>query len=110
MTSDKRWLGEWRAVLCELDSFPPVLQAILTLDAWNGLEVLQHSPWLGRLLEVSCLRQAALTTAAHLARSILGSSLFLSIAAGIAIAKPDCWPFSPASPPQPISASRSTIG
>ncbi|WP_244541425.1 RHE_PE00001 family protein, partial [Rhizobium tibeticum] len=65
-------LGEWRVVLRELDSFPPVLQAILALDAWNSLEVLQHAPWLGRLLAASCLRQAGLTTAAHLAAVNLG--------------------------------------
>ncbi|MCB2402252.1 RHE_PE00001 family protein [Rhizobium ruizarguesonis] len=65
-------LGEWRAVLRELDGFPPVLQAIVALDAWNGLEVLQHAPWLGRLLAASLLRQAGLTTAAHLATLNLG--------------------------------------
>ncbi|TAX46672.1 DUF1612 domain-containing protein (plasmid) [Rhizobium leguminosarum] len=65
-------LGEWRAVLRELDSFPPVLQAIVALDAWNGLEVLQHAPWLGRLLAASILRQAGLTTTGHLAALNLG--------------------------------------
>jgi hypothetical protein len=65
-------LGEWWAVLRELDSFPPVLQAIVALDAWNGLEVLQHAPWLGRLLAASILRQAGLTTGAHLAAINLG--------------------------------------
>ncbi|MFL5015341.1 MAG: RHE_PE00001 family protein [Rhizobium sp.] len=65
-------LGEWRAVLHELDSFPPVLQAIVALDAWNGLEVLQHAPWIGRLLAASILRQTGLTTTAHLAAFNLG--------------------------------------
>ncbi|MBY3516476.1 DUF1612 and helix-turn-helix domain-containing protein [Rhizobium laguerreae] len=65
-------LGERRAVLRELDGFPPVLRAILALDAWNGLEVLQHAPCLGRLLAASILRQAGLTTAAHLAAVNLG--------------------------------------
>jgi len=65
-------LGEWRAVLREMDSFPPVLQAMLAVDAWNSLEVLQHAPWLGRLLAASILRQAGLTTAAHLAALNLG--------------------------------------
>ncbi|WP_442131664.1 RHE_PE00001 family protein [Rhizobium leguminosarum] len=60
-------LGEWRAVLRELDGLPPVLQAIVALDAWNSLEVLQHAPWLGRLLAASILRQAGISTAAHLA-------------------------------------------
>ncbi|WEZ85403.1 RHE_PE00001 family protein (plasmid) [Rhizobium sp. 32-5/1] len=65
-------LGEWRAVLRELDNFPPVLQAIVALDAWNGLEVLQHAPWLGRPLAASILRQAGITTGAHLAAINLG--------------------------------------
>ena len=65
-------LGEWRAVLRELDRFPPVLQAIVALDAWNSLDVLQHAPWLGRLLAASILRQTGLTTAAHLAALNLG--------------------------------------
>lgn len=65
-------LGEWRAVLRELDGFPPVLQAIVALDAWNSLEVLQHAPWLGRLLATSILHQAGVTTGAHLATLNLG--------------------------------------
>lgn len=46
---------------------PAVLQAIVALDAWNELSVLQHAPWLGRLLAASILRQAGVTTGAHLA-------------------------------------------
>ncbi|NEK20357.1 RHE_PE00001 family protein [Rhizobium leguminosarum] len=65
-------LGEWRTVLRELDSFPPVLQTIVALDAWNTLDVLQHAPWLGRLLAASILRKAGVTTAAHLATVNLG--------------------------------------
>jgi hypothetical protein len=42
------------------------------LDAWNALAVLQHEPWLGRLLAASKLRQAGVTTAAHLAIFNLG--------------------------------------
>ncbi|GLR56823.1 hypothetical protein GCM10007919_15470 [Rhizobium indigoferae] len=68
-------LGEWRTVLRELDGFPPVLQAIVALDAWNGLEVLQHAPWLGRPLAASLLRQANVTTGAHLAAINLGLKL-----------------------------------
>ncbi|UWU25952.1 RHE_PE00001 family protein (plasmid) [Rhizobium sp. CB3060] len=63
---------EWRAVLLETDGLPPVLQAIIALDAWNDLQVLQHAPWLGRLLAAETLRQAGLTTAAHLAAVNLG--------------------------------------
>lgn len=44
-----------------------MLQAIVALDAWNELSVLQHAPWLGRLLAASILRQAGVATGAHLA-------------------------------------------
>ncbi|ASP95952.1 hypothetical protein CDO25_32175 (plasmid) [Sinorhizobium meliloti] len=60
-------LEEWCTVLMEADGVPSVLQAIIALDAWNDLQVLQHAPWLGRLLAAETLRQAGLTTAAHLA-------------------------------------------
>ncbi|MBB2708444.1 MULTISPECIES: RHE_PE00001 family protein [Rhizobium] len=65
-------LEEWHAVLTETDDLPSVLQAIIALDAWNELAVLQHAPWLGRLLAAETLRQAGLTTAAHLAAVNLG--------------------------------------
>ncbi|MDX0624224.1 DUF1612 domain-containing protein [Sinorhizobium medicae] len=65
-------LEEWRGVLVMIGDLPPVLQAIVSLDAWNELAVLQHAPWLGRLLAASILRQAGLTTAAHLAAVNLG--------------------------------------
>lgn len=60
-------LEEWRAVLRKADHLPPVLQAVVSLDAWNTLEVLQHAPWLGRHLAASILRHAGVTTGAHLA-------------------------------------------
>ncbi|WP_433762957.1 RHE_PE00001 family protein [Brucella anthropi] len=59
-------LDEWRTVLRSISDFPPVLQAILALDAWNELAVLQRAPWLGRLLAASLLRRKGLTTHAHL--------------------------------------------
>lgn len=60
-------LDEWRGVLRQAENLPAVLQAIVTLDAWNELSVLQHAPWLGRLLAASILRQAGVTTGAHVA-------------------------------------------
>ncbi len=60
-------LEEWRGVLQKIGDLPAALQAIVALDAWNELAVLQHAPWLGRLLAASILRQAGVTTAAHLA-------------------------------------------
>ncbi len=49
-------LQEWRAVLARAQDLPPVLQAIVALDAWNEISVLQHAPWLGRRLAASVLR------------------------------------------------------
>ncbi|UWU31866.1 RHE_PE00001 family protein (plasmid) [Rhizobium sp. WSM1274] len=65
-------LDEWRGVLRQANDLPAVMQAIVTLDAWNELSVLQHAPWLGRLLVASVLRQADITTGAHLAAINLG--------------------------------------
>ncbi len=65
-------LEEWLSVLLAIHDLPPVLQAIVALDAWNDLAVLQHAPWLGRLLAASLLRRAGLTSAAHLAAFNLG--------------------------------------
>lgn len=65
-------LDEWRTVLRQAEDLPAVLQAIVALDAWNELSVLQHAPWLGRLFAASILRQAGITTGAHLAAINLG--------------------------------------
>lgn len=65
-------LAEWRGVLREAENLPAVLQAIVALDAWNELPVLQHAPWLGRLFCASILRQAGVTSGAHLAAINLG--------------------------------------
>ncbi len=65
-------LDEWRGVLRQVEHVPAVLQAIVALDAWNELAVLQHAPWLGRLFAASILRQAGVTTGAHLAAINLG--------------------------------------
>ncbi len=65
-------LDEWRGVLRRANELPAVLQAIIALDAWNEPSVLQHAPWLGRLLAASILREAGITTGAHLAAINLG--------------------------------------
>jgi hypothetical protein len=65
-------LDEWRTVLRQAKDLPPMLQAIVVLDAWNSVDVLQHAPWLGRLLSAALLRQAGITTGAHLAAINLG--------------------------------------
>ncbi|MBB3918668.1 RHE_PE00001 family protein [Rhizobium fabae] len=65
-------LEEWRTVAHQAENLPPVLQAIVALDAWNTLDVLQHAPWLGRHLAASILRQAGITTGSHLGAINLG--------------------------------------
>jgi hypothetical protein len=65
-------LDEWHSVLRQAQDLPAVLQAIIALDAWNELSVLQHAAWLGRLLAASILRVAGITTDVHLAAINLG--------------------------------------
>ncbi len=65
-------LDEWRGILRQVEHLPPAMQAIVALDAWNELSVLQHAPWLGRLFAASILRQAGITSGAHLAGINLG--------------------------------------
>ncbi|PVE52271.1 RHE_PE00001 family protein [Rhizobium rhizogenes] len=65
-------LADWEAVLARTEDLPPVLQAIVALDAWNEIAVLQHAPWLGRLLAAAILREGGVTTGTHLAAINLG--------------------------------------
>ncbi|GGG16388.1 hypothetical protein GCM10010924_51740 [Rhizobium wenxiniae] len=65
-------LEEWRGVLRQGRELPAVLRAIVALDAWNEILVLQHAPWLGRLFAASILREAGITTQNHLAATNLG--------------------------------------
>ncbi|ENN88505.1 hypothetical protein RHSP_04918 [Rhizobium freirei PRF 81] len=65
-------LDEWRGVLRQSENLPAVFRAIIALDAWNELSVLQHAPWLGRLFAAAILRDAGITTSAHLAAINIG--------------------------------------
>jgi phosphohistidine swiveling domain-containing protein len=65
-------LAEWQAVVARSQDLPPVLQSIVALDAWNDIAVLQHAPWLGRLLAASILREGGVTSGAHLVGINLG--------------------------------------
>jgi hypothetical protein len=65
-------LDEWRGVLRQAEHLPAVFRAIIALDAWNELSVLQHAPWLGRLLCASILRQGGIATGDHLVAISLG--------------------------------------
>lgn len=101
---------EWRVVLGETEGLPPVLRAALLLDAWDPLQVLQHAPWLGRLLAAETLRQAGLTTPTHLAGSNLGLKSIPVERCPIAVATHGCWRSSMGSSRPRSLASRSTIG
>jgi hypothetical protein len=65
-------LDEWRGVLRQAEHLSAMLQAIVALDAWNEILVLQHAPWLGRLFAASILREAGITTGVHLVAINLG--------------------------------------
>jgi hypothetical protein len=68
-------IAEWRDVLRTTADLPPALRAVLLLDAWSVGEILERTPWLGRLLAASSLLEAGLTTSGHLATFNLGLKL-----------------------------------
>lgn len=47
---------EWRDTVKRTSDLPPVLAAAIGLEAWDAIEPLQHSPWLGRQLVSALLR------------------------------------------------------
>jgi len=51
-------LAEWLAVGRATQDLPAVLRAAVLLDEWNSIQVLQHAPWLGRLLVADVLRHS----------------------------------------------------
>ena len=54
-------LKEWWDVHARTEELPAILRTAILLDAWNMIEVLQRSPWLGRLLASAFLRDGAVT-------------------------------------------------
>ncbi|MCK1711699.1 MULTISPECIES: RHE_PE00001 family protein [unclassified Bradyrhizobium] len=54
-------LDDWRAVVDETRTLPPTLAAAIAADAWDEIEPLEHTPWLGRLLAASMLRERGKT-------------------------------------------------
>ncbi len=85
-------LDEWRGVLRQANDLPAVLQAIIALDAWNELSVLQHAPWLGRCWpHRSCARPVSPRTIIWLP-STLASKPFPSIGAATATERRGCSP------------------
>jgi len=81
-------LNEWCGMLRQEEDLLEVLQAIITLDAWNelsGFSMRRGSS--GCLAPRSCVRPAS-RQAPIWSRSISASKQFSSIGAGIAIANP----------------------
>ncbi|WCJ64907.1 MULTISPECIES: RHE_PE00001 family protein [Agrobacterium] len=54
-------LKEWWDVHARTQELPAILRTAILLDAWNIIEVLQRSPWLGRLLAAAFLREGTVT-------------------------------------------------
>ena len=54
-------LDDWRAVVEQTRTLPPTLAAAIAAEAWDAIEPLQHTPWLGRLLAAALLRQRGKT-------------------------------------------------
>ena len=82
--------------LRQAENLSAVLQATVARDTWNEISVLQHVPWLGRLHAASILREAGITTGAHLAAMDLCLKTIRSTGGGAAIARRGCWPSSTA--------------
>ena len=61
MLYDPEWgetdrLSNWRQVVADTRTLPPVLAATIAYDAWTALEPLQHRAWFGSLLAADLLR------------------------------------------------------
>lgn len=59
-------IEDWQRVVDQTRSWPPALAAAIATEAWDRIEPLQHTPWLGRLLAASVLRGRG-KTRTHLA-------------------------------------------
>jgi hypothetical protein len=59
-------IEDWQRVVDRTRSWPPALAAAIAADAWDRIEPLQHTPWLGRLLAAALLRDLG-KTRTHLA-------------------------------------------
>ncbi|MBG0808170.1 DUF1612 domain-containing protein [Methylosinus sp. H3A] len=54
-------LAEWRECLGRTQNLPPLMAASVALDAWEEIEPLQRSAWLGPLLVAALLRSRGKT-------------------------------------------------
>jgi Protein of unknown function (DUF1612)/HTH DNA binding domain len=65
-------LAEWLDVIAQTRSLPVVLRAVILIEAWSDIEVLQRAAWLGPLLVAALLRQEGIA-AHHLPSLHLGA-------------------------------------
>jgi len=54
-------LDHWRAVIDQTRGLPPTLAAAIAAEAWAATAPPEHTPWLGRLLAASVLRDRGKT-------------------------------------------------
>ncbi|MGY4408529.1 hypothetical protein ACVWW4_000265 [Bradyrhizobium sp. LB7.1] len=54
-------LDDWRDVVEATRKLPPTLAAAIAADAWDAIEPLEHTPWLGCLLAADVLRDRGKT-------------------------------------------------
>jgi Protein of unknown function (DUF1612)/HTH DNA binding domain len=59
-------VDDWQRIVDQTRSWPPALAAAIAAEAWDRIEPLQHTPWLGRLLAAALLRGRG-KTRTHLA-------------------------------------------
>lgn len=85
-------------MLVSIADLPPVLQAIVALDAWNELAVMQHALWRERLPAAQSRARPVSPPVPIWLRSISASKPFPSIGVGIVIVKPGCSPLHPRPP------------
>jgi hypothetical protein len=54
-------LDQWRTIVDQTRDLPPTLAAAIAADAWDAIEPLEHTAWLGRLLAAALLRDRGKT-------------------------------------------------
>lgn len=59
-------IEDWQRAVDRTCELPPALAAAIATEAWDRIEPLQHTPWLGRLLAAGVLRERG-KTRTHLA-------------------------------------------
>jgi hypothetical protein len=74
-------LSEWRQAVEETRALPPVMAAGLAFDAWEVIDPLQHSAWLGPLLIAALLRARGKTR--HAKKASRAQASYIAITSGM---------------------------